>query len=102
MQRRDLLGLAALPWLRQPAAADEPAAAHPAACTGSHAGLCALAASVANDGTNTHALLVQRGGDTLAEAYYTGMDRPSASWWPRSVAFDGRRIPMTCARSARA
>lgn len=85
MQRRHLLTLAALPL---PATADAPAAAaSPAACTGSHAGLCALAASVANDGTNTHALLVQRGGDTLAEAYYTGMDRPSSSWWPRSVAF---------------
>jgi len=87
MRRRHLLALCALPALPALPMAAAGADDAPTACSGSHAGLCALAASVAGDGSNTHALLVQRGGDTLAEAYYTGMDRPASSWWPRSVAF---------------
>lgn len=41
-----------------------------------------------SDGSNTHAVLVQRAGVTLAELYFSGSDRPAGSWWPRSVAFD--------------
>ncbi len=46
------------------------------------AGLCALAQQVAGDGGNTHALLVQRGASTLAEACFTG----------RTLAFSGLRL----------
>ena len=80
MHRRRWLTLAALPLAVR-------AQGTAAACSGSHAGLCALAAQVAGDGSNTHALLVQRGGITLAEAYYTGRDRPSGDWFEREVAF---------------
>ncbi|GCL66214.1 serine hydrolase domain-containing protein [Pseudaquabacterium pictum] len=84
MRRRRLLALAALPAL--PIAAVRAQDAAPA-CTGSHAGLCALATRVAGDGSNTHALLVQRSGSTLAEAYFTGSDRPSGDWFAREVVF---------------
>lgn len=80
MRRRSLLALAALP-------AAAAAAQHAPACSGSHPALCALAARVGADGSNTHALLVQRGGSTLAEAYFTGTDRPSGDCFARSVAF---------------
>lgn len=84
MHRRRLLALAALPLLPVAAARAQHAAP---ACSGAHAGLCALADQVAGDGSNTHALLVQRGGDTLAEAYFTGRDKPSGDWFERTVAF---------------
>jgi CubicO group peptidase (beta-lactamase class C family) len=80
MRRRSLLALAALP-LADAHAQDSPA------CTGSHAALCTLLATAGSDGSNTHAVLVQRGASTLAEAYFTGADRPSGDWFARSVAF---------------
>ncbi|MDH4390198.1 MAG: serine hydrolase [Aquabacterium sp.] len=83
MRRRSLLALAGLPALPLAAARAQEAPA----CSGSHAALCALAQRVAADGSNTHALLVQRGATTLAEAYFTGTDRPSGDWIARSVAF---------------
>ena len=84
MHRRGLLALAALPAMPTAAVRAQDAAA---ACSGSHAGLCALAAQVAGDGSNTHALLVQRGSTTLAEACYAGRDRPSGDWLEREVVF---------------
>lgn len=80
MRRRSLLALAALP-VAAARAQDAPV------CSGTHAALCALAARVGADGSNTHALLVQRGGSTLAEACFTGTDRPAGDWFARSVAF---------------
>ena len=46
------------------------------------AGRCALAQQVAGDGSNTHALPVQRGASTLADACFTG----------RTLAFSGLRL----------
>lgn len=84
MHRRRLLALAALPVMPMAAARAQGTAP---ACSGSDATLCALAARVAGDGSNTHALLVQRGGSTLAEAYFTGRDKPSGDWLEREVVF---------------
>ena len=84
MHRRRLLALAALPVMPMAAARAQDTAP---ICSGSDATLCALAARVAGDGSNTHALLVQRGGSTLAEAYFTGRDKPSGDWLEREVVF---------------
>ena len=80
MRRRTLLTLAALPVV---AARAQDATV----CGGSHAALCALAAQAGADGSNTHAVLVQRGPGTLAEAYFTGADKPSGEWFERPVTF---------------
>ena len=79
MHRRRLLALAALPVMPMAAARAQDTAP---ICSGSDATLCALAARVAGDGSNTHALLVQRGASTLAEACFTG----------RTLAFWGLRL----------
>jgi CubicO group peptidase (beta-lactamase class C family) len=82
MRRRQLI-VAALP-LAAGCAGPRPGA--PA--DGIDATLQARLAAAGSDGSNTHAVLVQRGARTLAELYFSGTDRPSGSWWPRSVAFD--------------
>lgn len=55
---------------------------------GADGGLQVRLAEAGSDGSNTHAVLVQRGAQTLAELYFSGLDRPAGSWWPRSVRFD--------------
>ncbi len=80
MRRRDLLALA--PWAGC-AWADLPTGT----CNGSHAALCAALATAASDGSNTHAVLVQRGADTLAEMYFNGRDKPSGDWFEHAVQF---------------
>jgi CubicO group peptidase (beta-lactamase class C family) len=79
MRRRGFLTLAGLPL----AALAEVATT----CSGSHAALCRLVSAAGSDGSNTHAVLVQRGATTLAEAYFTGRDKPSGAWFEREVAF---------------
>lgn len=37
---------------------------------------------------NTHAALVEQGGQLLAESYFTGQDKPDGAWIARTVAFD--------------
>lgn len=59
-----------------------------AASTGSDVALQARLAAVGTDGSNTHAVLVQRGVQTLAELYFSGMDRPGGAWFARHVDFD--------------
>ncbi len=96
MRRRSLLALAALP-LAAASAQDaqnvldaqnaQNAQNAPPACSGSDSALCQVAAGLGSDGSNTHALLVQRGGATLAEAYFTGRDKPAGDWFERTVAF---------------
>lgn len=80
MHRRTLLGLAALPLAGL-------ARAEPGDCTGSDAALRRLVSAAGSDGSNTHAVLVQRGADTLAEVYFTGSDKPSGDWFEREVRF---------------
>ncbi len=80
MHRRTLLALGLLPVC---ARAQAPAAR----CSGSDATLCRLLGATAGDGSNTHAVLVQRGASTLAEAYFTGRDQPSGDWFEREVVF---------------
>lgn len=43
---------------------------------------------VAGDGSNTHGVYVRRGDEVLAEAYYSGSDKPSGAWFSRTVRFD--------------
>lgn len=82
MHRRGFLALTALPALARSQAPD--AAAGP--CSGD-AALCRPIDAAGRDGSNTHAVLVQRGPATLAEAYFTGRDKPSGAWFEREVAF---------------
>lgn len=82
LQRRQLI-TAALPL-----AAGCAGPPHGAPATGIDPALQARLAEAGSDGSNTHAVLVQRGAQTLAELYFAGTDRPAGSWWPRSVAFD--------------
>jgi len=62
-------------------------AAEPAAPCSGDAALCRLLDAAGSDGSNTHAVLVQRGQTTLAEAYFTGRDRPGGAWLEREVRF---------------
>lgn len=80
MRRRTLLALAPLPLS---AWGDTPVAG----CSGSDAALCRLISAAGSDGSNTHAVLVQRGATTLAEAYFSGRDKPSGNWFERAVVF---------------
>ena len=54
---------------------------------GTDARLCQLLDEAGRDDSNTHAVLIQRGTSTLAEAYYAGQDRPSGAWFSRRVEF---------------
>ena len=63
------------------------AAASALSCNGTNAALCQLIHAAGSDGSNTHAVLVQRGSTTLAEAYFVGRDKPSGAWFEREVAF---------------
>ena len=56
-------------------------------CSGSDAALCRLVSAAGSDGSNTHAVLVQRGANTLAEVYFTGRDKPQGAWFEREVSF---------------
>ena len=49
--------------------------------------LCQLLQAVAHDGHNTHAVLVERSGQLLAEAYFSGSDKPQGAWFSRDVTF---------------
>ncbi len=49
--------------------------------------LQALIEQAGQDGSNTHAVLVERGGRPLAAAYFSGRDRPVGSWFARDVRF---------------
>ena len=55
-------------------------------CVGDEA-LCRLIVAAGADGSNTHAVVVERAGRLLAEAYFTGRDRPSGAWFERELAF---------------
>jgi CubicO group peptidase (beta-lactamase class C family) len=55
---------------------------------GTHGRLCELLRDVASDGTNTHGVYIRRGDEVLAEAYYTGSDKPGGAWFARTVTFD--------------
>lgn len=50
--------------------------------------LCALLEAPAHDKANVHAIVVLRHGATVAERYYTGMDRSVWSPFARKVEFD--------------
>ncbi|WP_158219763.1 serine hydrolase [Ideonella sp. A 288] len=52
-----------------------------------HDALCRLLAAAGSDGSNTHGVVVERAGRTLAEAYFTGRDRPGGAWFEREVSF---------------
>lgn len=79
--RRDLLVWAGA------ACAGPALAAAPVVC-GTHARLCELLQALAHDGHNTHGVIIRRGDEVLAEAYYTGSDKPGGAWFARSVTFD--------------
>lgn len=83
MHRRQLLVSALAPTLP---VVDTRAAQAATPCSGD-AALCQLVDAAGSDGSNTHAVLVQRGSQTLAEAYFTGRDRPSGAWFEREVDF---------------
>lgn len=63
-------------------------AAAPAVVCGTHAALCELLEEVGRAGDNTHGVVVMRGDALLAEAYYTGTDKPGGAWFSRTVSFD--------------
>ena len=79
VRRREWLVATALPTWSAPGRAA-------AGCAGD-AALCAPIDAAGRDGSNTHAVLVERAGRTLAEAYFTGRDKPSGAWFEREVAF---------------
>lgn len=58
------------------------------AVCGTHGQLCDLLHEVAGDGTNTHGVLIRQGNEVLAQAYYTGSDRPGGAWFARTVRFE--------------
>lgn len=90
-RRRHLLGvgaaalLGAAPLMVPLLAPSAARAAEPPLC-GDEA-LCRLIAAAGSDGSNTHGVVVERGGRVLAEAYFTGQDKPSGAWFEREVAF---------------
>lgn len=86
LHRRQLI-TAALPLAAGCAATPSGTSAN-VSVAGSDPVLQARLAEAGNDGSNTHAVLVQRGTQTLAELYFSGSDRPEGAWWPRSVHFD--------------
>lgn len=92
LHRRHLI-TAALPLAAGCAGAPPNPAPNPApnpSPAGIDPALQARLAEAGSDGSNTHAVLVQRGAVTLAELYFSGSDRPAGSWWPRRVTFDAQ------------
>lgn len=69
-----------------------PAWAEPPKVCGSHDRLCSLLHDLATDGHNTHGVLIRRGDAVLAEAYYTGTDKPGGAWFSRTVSFDAETL----------
>ena len=86
LRRRAWLAAASLPWWVGIGVAADTASTADSACTGSDA-LCPLLDAAGRDGSNTHAVLVERRGQMLAEAYFTAQDKPSGAWFSREVAF---------------
>jgi CubicO group peptidase (beta-lactamase class C family) len=82
--RRRCLALAPVLLAVPPLLRAEPAAAR---VSGAPGPLRDLLEGVAADGSNTHGVVVRKGGRLLAEAYYTGVDKPGGSWFSREVAF---------------
>ena len=81
ISRRTLLAAGSLVALAAPHVARASVAC------GNDSRLCELLDRAGRDDSNTHAALIQRGAVTLAEAYFTGQDRPSGAWFSRRVEF---------------
>ncbi len=54
---------------------------------GQDAALQTLADRAGQDGSDTHAVLVERGGRLLAASYFTGRDKPVGHWFSRETRF---------------
>lgn len=66
-------------------------ATEPAVC-GSHSRLCELLKEASTNGSNTHGVFIRRGDEVLAEAYYSGTDKPGGAWFSRTVTFDAETL----------
>jgi len=55
--------------------------------SGPHERLRQLLQGLADDGSNTHGVVVRQAGQTLAEAYFAGSDKPGGAWISREVQF---------------
>lgn len=49
--------------------------------------LCRLLEAAGTDGSNTHGVWIERAGQLLAQAYYSGRDKPNGAWFEREVQF---------------